>query len=58
MTLAKTLVTNLIKNHVAIVQDIADSETDIAKSDFHGAGVAMGDVLVLTLGSVSSYENE
>ena len=56
MTLAKTLVTNLIKNHVSISQDIADSETDLAKSDFYGAGKLMGDVLILTIGSVASYE--
>ena len=58
MTLAKTLITNLIKNHVSISQDIADSETDLANSDFYGAGSKMGDVLILSLGSVASFEQE
>ena len=56
MTLTKTLITNLIRNHVSISQDIADSETDLANSDFYGAGNKMGDVLILSLGSIASFE--
>ena len=58
MLLTKTLIKNLIKNHASISQDITDSETDLANSDFYGAGSKMGDVLILTLGSVASFEKE